>query len=173
MCANVVGDCNLLIVRGASTRTPRLSSCARRAFFLSSNTGLVPSHARNQSGCRSTEYSRPVCVPSESPSKRFRIALIWLLWRPAGTLLVQAAFADLFWAWGRVFCRILRLGYVDAAPRAARRRARHSVGPCSARAPDYLLRSALGGVRMCSVLSSSIVAIGDARAFQRSLSELL
>eukprot|EP00959_Pyramimonas_sp_CCMP1952_P374962 7852523-Pyramimonas_sp.AAC.1 len=58
------------------------------------------------------------------------------------------------------------------APRAARRRARHLAGPRSARARAYLLRSALGRVRMYNMLPSSIVAAGGVRTFKRSLSEL-
>ena len=58
-------------------------------------------------------------------------------------------------------------------PRAPRRHRRYLLDPCPPRAPDYLLRSALGGVRIYNLLPESIVNAADVHDFQRILSELV
>ena len=65
---------------------------------------------------------------------------------------------------------------VDSSPppfRAPRRHFRHLCDPCSLRAPDYLVRSALGGTRIYNLLPDSIVEASQVKLFQRNLSELL
>ena len=68
---------------------------------------------------------------------------------------------------------LFRLDRAPLALRAPRRHARHAVDPCQLRWPDYVLRSALGGVRLYKVLPDSIVSAQSVKVFQSRLQRLL
>ena len=56
---------------------------------------------------------------------------------------------------------------------SSRRHSRQLRDPCHARAPDYLLQSLLGAVRLYNILPESIVSQSNVKDFQRGLQALL
>ena len=58
-------------------------------------------------------------------------------------------------------------------PRAPRRHYRHLKDVCKVRSPDYLLHSALGGIRLYNLLPDAIISATTVAIFQRRLQKLV
>ena len=71
------------------------------------------------------------------------------------------------WSWAGVLSTFFKIDHYSPPPRASWRHFRHVIDPCPARAPDYLLRSALGGVKMYNLLPDAIAHAPDAQTFKK------